>query len=422
MIHPQPIIYLCGSNIVMSNISKVGFDTICIHGGHKEESNKAHLTPIYASSTYTFDSAAQASTIFKGEEQGYVYGRFGNPSIHEAEEKIAMMEAYGLKDADGNPLKLKAILHSSGMGAITTMLLTNLKAGDKIITHQSLYGGTQELIDKVLPSLNIETIILDFHDIKNVENAITNDKSIKLMYLETPANPTLQCIDLETLATLGKANNLIVCADNTFATPYLQQPFRYDVDYVMHSTTKFLNGHGTAVGGVLIGKDLERMNTIVTKTHRLLGANCNAFEAFLLTNGLKTFSLRMERHCSNAAQVATYLSQHKAVATVNYLGLSNHPDHQLSLKQMKHAGAMLSFELRGGLEAGKKFIDALKLCIHAVSLGTCDTLISHPASTTHAGVPQDKRLTFGITDGLIRMSVGLENVDDIINDLKQALA
>lgn len=352
----------------MSGISKKGFDTICIHGGHKEESNRAHLTPIYASSTYTFDSAEQATAIFKGEEQGYIYGRFGNPSINEAEEKIALMEAYGLKDNAGKGLKLKAILHASGMAAITTMILANLKAGDKIITHQSLYGGTQELIDKVLPALNISTIILDFHDIQNVGKAIVADSSIKMMYIETPANPTLQCIDIEALASLGKAHNLIVCADNTFATPYLQQPFRYEVDYVMHSTTKFLNGHGTAVGGILIGKDLEKMNTVITKTHRLLGANCNAFEAFLLTNGLKTFALRMEKHCSNAAQVASFLASHKAVATVNYLGLNTHPSHELAMKQMKHAGAMLSFELNGGLEAGKKFINALKLCVSAVSL------------------------------------------------------
>lgn len=399
-----------------------GFDTLCIHGGHKEESNRAHLTPIYASSTYTFDSAEQAISIFKGEEQGFIYGRFGNPTINEAEEKIAMMEAFGLKDSTGNPLKLKAILHASGMGAITTMLLSNMKAGDKIITHQSLYGGTQELIDKVLPGLGIQTVIVDFHNPHQVAQAIKADKNISLMYVETPANPTLQCIDLEALSALGKQNGLTVCADNTFATPYLQQPFKYDVDYVMHSTTKFLNGHGTAVGGIVVGRDLEKMNTIVTKTHRLLGNNSNAFEAFLLTNGLRTFSLRMERHCSNAVQVANYLNTHKAVARVNYLGLSDHPDYAIAQKQMKHPGAMLSFELKGGFETGVAFINKLQLCTSAVSLGTCDTLISHPASTTHVGVPRDKRIEFGITDGLIRMSVGIETVTDILADLEQALS
>jgi len=398
-----------------------GFETLCIHGGHKAENNRAHLTPIYASSTYTFDSAEQAIAIFKGEEKGYVYGRFGNPTINEAEDKIALMEAYGLQGQDGNPLQLKAILHASGMAAVTTMLLSNVKSGEKIITHPSLYGGTQEMTDKILPGLGISTIITDFHDLDKVESMIKADKNISLMYLETPANPTLQCIDLQGLSALGKRYGLTVCVDNTFATPYLQQPFKYDVDFVMHSTTKFLNGHGTAVGGVLIGKDLEKMNGIVTKTHRLLGGNSNAFEAYLLTNGMRTFSLRMERHCGNAAKVADFLDKHTAVSQVNYLGLSSHPHHKLALKQMKHAGAMLSFELKGGFDAGIKFINALQLCTSAVSLGTCDTLISHPASTTHVGVPRDKRLEYGITDGLIRMSVGIETIDDIFNDLGHAL-
>lgn len=400
----------------MDNNNHPGFETLCVHGGHHPENKRAHLTPIYASSTYTFDTAEQAVAIFKGEEQGYVYGRFGNPNTNEAEEKIALMESYGLS------LDVKAILHASGMAAITTMLLGNLKAGDTIITHQSLYGGTQEMIDKILPGLGIKSVIVDFHDLNKAEAAIKANSSIKLMYLETPANPTIQCIDLEALTKLGKQYNLIVCADNTFATPYLQQPFKYGVDFVMHSTTKFLNGHGTAVGGVLLGRDVEKMNTIITKTHRLLGGNSNAFEAFLLTMGLRTFALRMERHCGNAERVARFLEQHDAVARVNYLGLTSHPDHAIAMKQMKHAGAMLSFELKGGFDAGINFINKLKVCTSAVSLGTCDTLISHPASTTHVGVPREKRIEFGITDGLIRMSVGIETIEDILNDLEQAIA
>lgn len=399
-----------------------GLETICIHGGHKGESNRAHLTPIYASSTYTFDSAEQAVDIFTGKEKGYVYGRFGNPTINEAEEKIALMEAYGIKNAQDEPLQLKAILHASGMAAITTMLLSNVKAGEKIITHYSLYGGTQELLDKVLPDLGIEAVIVDFHDVYAVEQAIKADESIALMYIETPANPTLQCVDLATLSTLGKTYGLTVCADNTFATPYLQQPFKYDVDYVMHSTTKFLNGHGTAVGGVLVGRDIEKMNTVVTKKHRLLGANSNAFEAFLLTNGLRTFCLRMEKHCENAHRVAGFLSEHPLVTKVNYLGLETHPDYDIAQAQMKHPGALMSIELKGGYEAGKKFINGLSLCTSAVSLGTCDTLVSHPASTTHAGVKSEDRAKFGITDGLIRISVGIEHVDDIIEDMSKSLA
>ncbi|RYE01082.1 MAG: aminotransferase class I/II-fold pyridoxal phosphate-dependent enzyme [Sphingobacteriales bacterium] len=399
-----------------------GIDTICIHGGHKGEMHRAHLTPIYASSTYTFDSAEQAAAIFRGEEKGYVYGRFGNPTINEAEEKIALLESYGLNDEHGAPLRLKAILHASGMAAITTMLLGTLKAGDKIITHQSLYGGTQEFIDKVLPPLGIGVVLVDFHDPQSVALAISADNSIRLMYIETPANPTLQCVDLEALSRIGKENGLLICVDNTFATPLLQQPFRFGVDFVMHSTTKFLNGHGTAIGGILVGRDLELMNTVITKTHRLLGGNSNGFDAFLLTNGLRTFALRMRQHCSNAEKVALFLNGHPAVGKVNYLGLEEHPDHAIAKKQMKHAGAMLSFELKGGYEAGVRFINAIRVCTSAVSLGTCDTLISHPASTTHVGVPREKRIEFGISDGLIRMSVGIETVEDIINDLQQALS
>jgi methionine-gamma-lyase len=398
-----------------------GFDTLCIHGGHTPESNRAHLTPVYASSTYTFDSAEQAIAAFKGEEKAYIYGRWGNPTIAEAEEKIALLEAYGLRDAAGGPLQLKAILHSSGMAATCTMLLGNIKAGQKIITHYSLYGGTHELVEKILPGLGIEAVMVDFHDLNKVEDAINADNGIALMYIETPANPTLQCVDLEALASLGKKYNLTVCADNTFATPYLQQPFKYDVDYVMHSTTKFLNGHGTAIGGIVIGRDIEKMNTGITKMHRLLGGNSNAFDAFLLTNGLRTFPLRMERHCANAAIVAGYLDKHAGVSRVNYLGLAGHPDYATAQKQMSHPGAMLSFELSGGFGAGVRFINKLRLCLNAVSLGTCDTLVSHPASTTHVGVGREQRLAFGITDGLIRMSVGIENVADILNDLEQAI-
>lgn len=406
----------------MKDWHRKGFETICIHGGHKQENNRSHLTPIYATSTYTFDTADQAVDIFKGKEQGYVYGRFGSPTINEVEEKIAMMEAFGLTNPQGDPLQLKAILHSSGMAAVTTMLLSNLKAGEKIITHFSLYGGTQELIDKVLPELGIEAVIVDFHNPQAVEDAIKADKSISLMYIETPANPTLQCVDIAELSTLGKSYGLTVCADNTFATPYLQQPFKYDVDYVMHSTTKFLNGHGTAIGGIVIGKDIEKMNTVVTKKHRLMGGNSNGFDAFLLNTGLRTFPLRMDKHCDNAMKVAQFLAQHPEVDKVNYLGLESHPDHKLAMQQMKHAGALMSFELRGGYDAGLDFINELNLCVSAVSLGTCDTLVSHPASTTHVGVRYEDRIRYGITDGLIRMSVGIENVEDIIEDINQALS
>jgi methionine-gamma-lyase len=398
-----------------------GFSSVAIHGGHEQDPNYAHLTPVYASSTYVFDEAEQGMRRFSGEEKGYIYGRWGNPSITEAEQKIAALESFGIHDASRNPLQLKAILHASGMAAISTLMLGTLKAGDKVLTHYSLYGGTQDLLERILPPLGIETIIIDLRDAHAAADAIYADPEIKMLYLETPANPTIQCVDIDELTRLAKANNLIVAVDNTFATPYLQQPFQFGVDFVMHSTTKFLNGHGTAIGGVLLGKDIELMNGHITKVHRLLGSNSNAFDAFLLTQGMKTLEIRMERHCHNAMEVAGFLEEHPAVSKVNYLGLPSHPDFYTASKQMRHAGAMLSFEMKDGLEAAKKFIDQLQMCVRAVSLGTCDTLISHPASMTHYSVPKEKREQYGITDGLIRMSVGIENVQDIIMDLKQAL-
>jgi methionine-gamma-lyase len=393
-----------------------GFSSVAIHGGGEQDPNYAHLTPIYASSTYVFDEAEQGMRRFSGEEKGYIYSRWGNPTMTEAEEKIAALESFGIADESGNPLELKAILHASGMAAISTLMIGTLKSGDKVLSHYSLYGGTQELLEKLLPPLGIEVIITDLRDLNKATEAFDADASIKMLYLETPANPTIQCVDLDELTRLAKTKNIIVAVDNTFATPYLQQPFKYGVDYVMHSTTKFLNGHGTAIGGVLIGKDVELMSGHITKIHRLLGGNSNAFDAFLLAQGMKTLEVRMERHCHNAMEVAGFLQQHAAVSKVNY-----HPDFNTAAKQMRHPGAMLSFEMRDGLEAAKSFIDKLKMCIRAVSLGTCDTLLSHPASMTHYSVPKQKREQYGITDGLIRMSVGIENVQDIIMDLEQAL-
>ena len=397
------------------NFPLSGFSSAAVHAGHETDPRYAHLVPIYASSTYVFDTAEQGMRRFSGEEPGYIYSRWGNPTITEAEEKIAALETFGLD------MQVKGILHASGMAAIGSLMLGNLKTGDKILTHYSLYGGTEELIHKVLPPLGITAVISDLRKLDTVEDIVKKDSAIKMMYLETPANPTMQCVDLEELSMIAKRHHLLVACDNTFATPYLQQPFKYDVDFVMHSTTKFLNGHGTAIGGILLGRDIELMNHKMTKTHRLLGGNANPFDTFLLIVGIKTLELRMERHCHNATEVADYLVLHPQVARVNYAGLSSHPDHYTAMKQMRHAGAMLSFEMKGGLQAGIDFMNRLKMCVRTVSLGTCDTLLSHPASMTHYGVPKEQREQYGITDGLIRMNVGIENVQDIIKDLEQSL-
>jgi methionine-gamma-lyase len=392
-----------------------GWSSVAVHGGHSPDPNYAHQVPIYASSTYVYDSAEQGMRRFSGEEEGFIYSRWGNPTIAEAEGKIAALETFGLDT------KVKAILHASGMAAISTLMLATLKPGDKIITHFSLYGGTDELITKILPAHGITAAIADLRDLDKAKEILKTDKDIKMMYLETPANPTIQCVDLDELSKLGKEHNLIVACDNTFATPYLQQPLKYKIDFVVHSTTKFLNGHGTAIGGVLLGKDIEFMKGKITKVHRLLGGNSNPFDAFLLIQGIKTLELRMERHCHNAMEIANYLEQHPAVFKVNYAGLSSHPDHHTAMKQMRHPGGMLSFELKKGLQGGIDFMNKLQMCVRTVSLGTCDTLLSHPASMSHHGIPKEQREKYGITDGLIRMNVGIENVQDILNDLEQAL-
>jgi methionine-gamma-lyase len=393
-----------------------GWSSVAIHGGHTPDPNYAHQVPIYASSTYVYDTAEQGMRRFSGEEEGFIYSRWGNPTIFEAEQKIAALESFELG------IEVKGILHASGMAAISTLMLATLKPGDRIITHFSLYGGTDELVTKILPSFGITAIIADLRDLDKAEELIKSDKTIKMMYLETPANPTIQCVDLDELSKLAKQHGLIVACDNTFATPYLQQPFRYDVDFIVHSTTKFLNGHGTAIGGILLGRDIELMKTKITKVHRLLGGNSNPFDAFLLIQGIKTLEVRMERHCHNAMEVAGFLEKHNAIAKVNYTGLTAHPDHHTALKQMRHPGAMLNFELKSGLQGGIEFLNKLKMCVRTVSLGTCDTLLSHPASMTHHSVPKEEKEKYGITDGLIRMNVGIENIQDIIADLDQALS
>jgi methionine-gamma-lyase len=398
-----------------------GFGSLAVHGGHKQDPNYAHLTPIYASSTYVYDTAEQGMRRFTTEEPGYIYARWGNPTMTEAEDKIAALECHGLTNVDGQPLTVKGILHASGMAAISSMLLATLKKGDAILSHFSLYGGTQELFNLLLPDLGMKSVIADLRDLNLAEEALKKNPDIKMVYLETPANPTIQCVDIAELTSMAKRYGKIVACDNTFATPYLQQPFQYGVDHIMHSTTKFLNGHGTAIGGIWLGRDLEFMQKRATKIHRLLGGNSNAFDAFLLLNGMRTLEVRMERHCSNAEKVAAFLNSHPSVTHVNYNGLPNHPDHAVAKKQMRHPGAMMSFEVKGGLNGGVNFMNKLKMCTRSVSLGTCDTLLSHPASMTHFGVPREDRIKYGITDGLIRLSIGLENVEDILADFDQAL-
>jgi len=405
----------------MSGKQFSGISSTAMHSA-TDEHNYSHITPIYATSTFVFDTADQGMERFESTDKEFIYSRWSNPTFKAAEQTIAALEAFGLSNEDGSPLELKALLHASGQAAMATMFLSNLQAGDAVLSHYSLYGGTYELMHKVLGQNGITIYIADLRNAETLEAELKAHPEIKLVHIETPANPTIQCIDIETTANIAKQYGKIVTVDNTFATPYLQQPFRYAVDFVFHSTTKFLNGHGTAIGGVLLGRDIQFMKTKAWKWHALLGGNANPFDAYLLISGMKTLEVRMDRHCHNAMEVASYLEQHPNIAHVNYVGLPSHPDYHTAMKQMRHPGPMLSFELKGGLEAGKQFINKLQMCVRAVSLGTVDTLISHPASMTHYSVPREERIRFGITDGLIRMSVGIENIADILNDLEQALS
>ncbi|WP_145668657.1 trans-sulfuration enzyme family protein [Chitinophaga polysaccharea] len=393
-----------------------------IHAAQSHIAENAHLVPVFATSTFTFDNAQQGMDRFQGTAPGYIYSRFGNPTVTVAEELIAALEALGLEQADGSPLPLKAILHASGQAAMATLMLSNLVAGDQVLTHYSLYGGTHEFLFNFLPAFGVTAQIVDLHDLEGLDALLAANRAVKLIHIESPANPSMRCVDLEAVCCIAGRHQVKVSVDNTFATPYLQQPFRYGADFVFHSTTKFLNGHGTAIGGVFIGKDMAFMQSKARKTATLLGGCANPFDTYLLIQGIKTLELRMKQHCSNAQQVAEFLQAHPAVAKVNFNGLPDHPDYTLSARQMRHPGAVMSFELKAGFEAAVGFIDRLQMCLRAVSLGTVDTLISHPASMSHSGMKKEDREKAGISDGLIRLSVGLEHVDDIIRDLDQALS
>ena len=394
----------------------IAFDSLCVREVADKRTTDPHVLPIYATSSFAFESIDQGIDIFTGKAQGHVYGRYGNPTIEAVAEKIAMMEAHGLE------VEAAGLMVSSGMAAISTLVMGLLQAGDKILTQGNLYGGTTELFTKIVSRFGIETLFTDLRDLDDVEVMLRKHPEIKLLYFETPANPTLACVDMEALATLAKQYQVYTAADNTFCTPYLQQPFRHGVDFIIHSTTKFLNGHGNSIAGVLVAQDTEWLRAKGWQAMKLAGTNCNPWDAWLVHNGMKTLPLRMDRHSQNAQALAEFLEQHPKVERVNYNGLPSHPDHELAGRQMRQFGGMLSFELKGGLEAGVGFMKKIRFCTLAPTLGDADTLILHPASMSHLNIPKEVRLQNGITDGLIRVSVGIENIRDIQADLEQAMA
>lgn len=393
-------------------LEKVGFGTRAIHAGNVHDAQYGALsTPIYQTSTFVFENCEQGGRRFAGEEDGYIYSRLGNPTTSILENKIAALEG-------GEACAAAA----SGMGAISSCLWSIAGAGKHIIADETLYGCTYALLCHGMTEYGVE---VTFTDLSSIENLTANLKdSTVAVYLETPANPNLKITDIETIAKAAHDYNpaIKVVCDNTFASPALQNPLKLGADVVVHSATKYLNGHGDVIAGFVVGSEefISRVKMFGLKD--MTGSTLGPFEAWLILRGLKTLEIRVARHCESAKKVAEYLYNNDKVELVNYPGLPTHPGHEIAKRQMKDFGGMISFEIKGGKEAGMKFCNSLKLCTIAVSLGDAETLIEHPASMTHSTYSEEDLKTAGISAGLIRLSVGLENVDDIIADFKQAFA
>lgn len=396
-------------------MKKLKIDSICVKENRQIENGDAHILPINASSAFSYKTIEDSIDVFTGQKKGFVYGRYGNPTIASVETKIAELEGIDLDQP------CFCTLTSSGMSAISTLLLSQIKPGENILTQSNLYGGTTELLKSILEPLGIGILYTDLNNSKKLQSILESHDNIGLIYFETPNNPTLDCIDIAQVVELAKSHSVHTAIDNTFSTAYLQRPMHLGVDFVVYSTTKFLNGHGNSIAGAIISID-EIKQQAIWNTMKLMGTNCNAFDAWLLHNGLKTLALRMDRHCSNALSLARYLQKHERVNKVNYPGLEENKNHLIAKKQMSQFGAMLSFELIGGIEAAKNFMNNCELCTIASTLGNTDTLLLHPATSSHLKVDKDLRIQNGITDGLIRVSVGIENIEDLIADIEQSLA
>lgn len=392
----------------MKTEKKLGFATRAIHAGQEPDPLYGALsTPIYQTSTFVFANAAQGAARFAGSQQGYIYTRLGNPTVTALEEKIADLEGGGA-----------AAACATGMAAISATLMALVGQGDHIVHSAALYGCTYAFLHDIAPRFGIQATAVDTADLAAVKGAI--GPNTKVVYLESPTNPTMRISDIRAIADLARAHGARVVVDNTFMSPYLQRPLALGADVVVHSATKYINGHGDVVAGLIIS-DQETIKEIKMTTLKDFGGTISPFDAWLILRGAKTLPLRMERHCQNAMAIAEYLEGHPAVAQVYYPGLPSFPQHELATKQMSAFGGIMAFELKGGYPAGVALMNGVKLCHLAVSLGDIDTLIQHPASMTHSVVPEAQRLSASITPGLVRLAVGLEDPADIIADLDQAL-
>jgi methionine-gamma-lyase len=385
----------------------IGFNSKLIHGGEFNDALGSATVPIYQTSTFKFDSAEHGEACFSGESNGYIYTRIGNPTIHALETLLAELE-------NG----VGGIATSSGMGAVNTVYGAMLSQGDHVVSSAAVYGPSRVVLETYYKKFGIDASFVNTSNIEEVRNAIR--PQTKLLFIETPSNPTIEITDLQACCALAKEYGIPVAVDNTFCSPYLQRPLEFGADIVLHSLTKFINGHADIVGGVVIAKD-EALYKKLRSVMVTLGFNMDPHQAYLVIRGVKTLSLRIDRAQESAMKIATYLENHPKVAWVKFPGLISHPQHELAKKQMSGFGSMISFELKGGLEAGRVLMNSVKMAILAVSLGGVETLIQHPASMTHSKVSAEGKEKAGITDGLVRYSVGIEDVSDLIADLDQAL-
>lgn len=384
--------------------NKARFATRAVHSDMPDPLTGAHITPIYQTSTFAYGSFQRGADLFKGDEQGYVYSRIGNPTSSRFEETMA--------DLEGGEA---AVAFSSGMAAISSVLLTLLEPGDEVLLLGPLYGGTEALFTTELPRLGVTARHIDDSELEAGLQA-----GARMVYAESPTNPTLSIHDLQQVGRLCRAHGALSVVDNTFSTPYLTRPLELGIDVVVHSATKYLSGHGDAMGGVAVGSG-ELMTRVRMEGLRHLGGSLGRLESHLLLRGLKTLALRMECQCANTRVLADYLAGHELVEKVHYPGHENHPGHAVASRQMADFGAMVSLELKGGRESAEVFLDNLKLFIQAVSLGDVCSLASHPASTTHQLVAQEDRERLGVTESLVRLSIGIEDAADLQSDVEQAL-
>jgi len=400
-----------------------GFSTRVLHSGEHvgQPDTPSHTNPIYQTTTFVFKNSKEAADIFCGEKDGYAYTRFGNPTVKTLEAKLNALEGKEVKLKNPD-IRVSSQTFSTGMGAVSACILAACKSGDTVIMGDVVYGATEHLADNVLPKYNIKTVTCDMSNPEKFEEILKSEPDTKLILFETPTNPTMVIADIAKISEITKRVNkdALVMVDNTFATPYLQNPLSLGADIVMHSTTKYICGHGVVVGGIVTTVNDTFKDSLFT-TLKDIGASPSPFDAWLVNMGLKTLPIRMEKHCKNAMALAKFLEDHPKISKVFYPGLENFPQHKLAKKQMKDFGGMISFELKDGYEAGVKLMDNVKIFTLGVSLGCVDSLIQHPASMTHCCIPLEKRKPKGITDGLVRISVGIEDPEDLIRDLEEAL-